>query len=119
MRLYITVAVLTFLGGFAAVSVRQMMSAAHLIGGSRSGSTVSYGELFKTYNPLTLVQPDRLRALLSSNAGVPRMEPFRSGFSASDSLRAWRAPAIYSGAYQNRQLVAPPVYIPPPTRHYR
>jgi hypothetical protein len=88
MRLYAAAAFLTFAGSFAVYSAMQMSGAANAIGSGRPGSALSYAEFFSTYNPLTLLQPGRLRALASSGESNIRAEPFRPRFDASDTLRA-------------------------------
>jgi hypothetical protein len=103
-----------------------MSGATGAIGG-RSDSTINFVQLFKDYNPLTLLQPDRLRALVTSNAGVPSMEPYRSKFSFDgfDAVRALRPPAIDTGVGRRAwatsipQQFRPPAYTPPPIRSYR
>lgn len=81
MRLYVATAVLTFVASFFAYSLMQMSGASRAIGGTRSGGTVSVAEQIKTYNPFLLLQPERLRALLSSRADIPRMQAFSPKFS--------------------------------------
>jgi hypothetical protein len=127
MKLYIAVAALTFAGSFAGYSALQMSGAAGAIGG-RSDSTTNYVRLFKDYNPLTLLQPDRVRALATSSAGIPGLESYRSKFSFSgfDAARALRPPAIDTGpgrrawgASLSQQFKPPLAYTTPPIRTYR
>src|SRR5262245_16956727 len=90
MRLYITVAVLTFVGSVAVYSGSHMFAAASAVGGSQAGG----GAFLTNLDPFFLFRGDRLRAMLSSNSSVPRTEPFRSNFNASDMLRTVRPPKI-------------------------
>ncbi len=79
MRLYGAVAAMTFMASFGAYSVLQMSGAANAIG----GTPVSTAGFFGNLNPLALLQPDRLRALVSSDTGIARSDPFRSKFDAN------------------------------------
>jgi hypothetical protein len=127
MKLYIAVAALAFAGSFAVYSASQMSGATSAIG-ARPGATINYVQLFKDYNPVTLLRSDRMRALVTSNAGAPSMEPFRSKFSFNgfDAARAVRPPAIDTGpgrrawgASLSQQFRPPVAYTPPPIRSYR
>ena len=115
MRLYITVAVLTFVGCLAAYSGTNMFSAANAIGGSQTGSS----SFLTHFNPFFLLQGDRLRAMLSSNSSLPRMEPFRSNFNSSDMWRSVQSSRIDPGFGRNvyvappRPVTVPHVYVPP------
>jgi hypothetical protein len=119
MRLYIAVAVLTFAGSFAVYSGSSMLGAARAVGGSQS--SIGGSEFLKSFNPFALLQTDRLRGLISSNAGVPRMEPFRSTFDSSDTSRGLRAPRIDPNIGRNAYIAprAPAINMPPPIRFYR
>lgn len=107
MRLYITVAALTFFGCFAAYSASHMLGAASAIGGRTSSSTTSF-----LYNPLTLLNPSRLRDMVASNAGTSGMPAFRPRFETS----TWR---WSRGWAVNRQFYAPPVRFTPQVRFHR
>jgi hypothetical protein len=110
MRLYATVAVFTFASGFAAYSASQMFRAVPAIGGSTSGKATSYLDNLKSYNPLTLLNPGRLREIATSNAGVPKMEAVRSRFDGMGTLSFPRGP---------RQFSTPPISPPPQIRFQR
>jgi hypothetical protein len=107
MRLYAAVAVFTFVGGFAVCSSSQMFRVVPAIGGSTSGRATSYLDNLKSYNPLTLLNPGRLREIATSNAGVPRMEAVRSRFNV-DALSFSRARAGTVGAGMSRPFSMPP-----------
>ncbi len=94
MRLYAVVAVLTFLGSFAVYSATQMSGVANAIGAGGTGNGMSYAALFRNFNPLTLLQRERVLAAVSSSEGIPRMEPFRSNFDASAAWRSIQPPKI-------------------------
>jgi hypothetical protein len=123
MRLYVTVAVLTFVGSYAAYSGSHMLGAARAIGGSPSSAGAT--EFVKNLNPFVLLQSDRLRALLNSNAGISRMEPVRSNFDTSGVLRGLRSPRIDPNIGRNVFIAPPPqvrvphIGTPPPMRFYR
>ena len=109
MRLYITVAALTFFGSFAAYSASQMSAVVPAIGGRSSGSSAGFLEQFKTYNPVTLLYGGRLRDMLNSNAGAPRirMEGVRWRF---EGMRALRLPRGSTGGVTvHRSFIAPRV----------
>jgi hypothetical protein len=118
MRIYIVVALLTFAGSFAVYSGSRMFSAAGAITGNRSGASAA------SFNPFALLQPDRLRAVAGSRAGLPRMEAFRPNFDAS-ALRGLRGPAIDANIGRNVYISPPPqirvpqIHTPPPVRIYR
>ena len=109
MRLYAAVAVFTFVGGFAVCSSSQMFRVVPAIGGSTSGRATSYLDNLKSYNPLTLLNPGRLREIATSNAGVPKMEAFRSRFDGVGTLSFPRP----------RQFSTPPISPPPQIRFQR
>src|SRR5262245_3658716 len=94
MRLYAVVAILTFLGSFAVYSATQMSGVANSIGGGSTGSGTGYAALFRNFNPFTLLSRERVLAAASSSEGIPRVEPFRSNFSASTNFRAWQPPKV-------------------------
>lgn len=106
MRLYLTVAALTFAGSYAVYSGPQMFGAARAIGGDQSGAGAA--GFVKSFNPFALLQTDRLRALAGSNAGLPRMEPFRPNIDTSQMLRAMRGPAIDPNIGRNVYISPPP-----------
>jgi hypothetical protein len=119
MRLYATVAVLTFLGSFAVYTATQMSGVASAIGDGRTGS---YAELFRNFNPLALLQRERMQAMVSSGEGIPRMEPFRSNFDASATFRALQPPKITIDTRRTwtpQPIRVPQVYTPPVYRPYR
>ncbi len=125
MKLYFAVAFLTFAGSFAAYSAMQMSGAANAIGAGRVGGTPGYAELFRTYNPLTLLQRERLQAVASSGVGIPRVEPFHAKFDASATMRALQPPKISIdtrrawGTSQYRQITIPRIHTAPVYRPYR
>ncbi len=121
MRLYITVAILTFLGSLGVYSATQMTGVANAIGAGGTGSGVSYAALFRNLNPLTLLQRERVLAAVSSSEGIPRMEPFRSNFDASTAWRSIQPPKITidTRAFTPPQVRVPQVYTPPAYRPYR
>ena len=125
MKLYFAVAFLTFAGSFAAYSAMHLTGAANAIGAGRAGGTPGYAELFRTYNPLTLLQRERLQAVASSGVGIPRVEPFRAKFDASATMRALQPPKITFetrrawGVTQYRHATVPSSHIIPTYRHHR
>lgn len=121
MKLYAAVAVLTFVGSFAVYSATQMSGVAHSIGGNSNGQT-SYSDIL--YNPFLLLQPGRLRALVSSSDGLPRTDTFRSRFDG-DQFKVLQPPKInidtrrvWSGT-MHHQYRPPVVHSAPSYRHYR
>jgi hypothetical protein len=86
---------------------------------------MSYAELFRNFNPLTLLQRERVLAVASSGEGVPRVEPFRANFNASDTFRALQPPKITIdtrrawGTSQYRQITIPRIHTAPVYRPFR
>ena len=124
MRLYITVAILTFLGSFGVYSATQMTGVANAIGAGGTGNGTSYAALFRNFNPLTLLQRERLQAIASSGEGIPRVEPFSSRFDASNTIRALRPqfdPELGRKAWTGppSYVFRPPVVNTPVYRPYR
>jgi hypothetical protein len=123
MRLYFAVAFLTFAGSFAVYSATQMSGAANAIGGTGSGT--GYAALFRNFNPLTLLSRERVLAAANSGEGIPRIEPFRANFNASDTFRALQPPKITIdtrrawGTSQYRQIMIPKIHTTPAHRPYR
>jgi hypothetical protein len=112
MRLYITVAVLTFACCFAAYSGSHMLGAARAIGGDRAGGGA--GAFASHFNPFLLLQTDRLRAMLSSSSSsLPRMEPFRSNFSVSVRLHGWQPPKL-DPQFGRTVYISPPRHVAVP-----
>ena len=116
MKLYVTVAFLTFLGSFGLYTATQISGAAHAIGGGQSGP-----DLFASFNPFALLQPGRLRELMSSNSGLPRAEPFRSNFDASTIRIVQPKFDLDAGrkAWTGPQYRPPVVHTPPSYRPFR
>jgi hypothetical protein len=106
MRLYAAVAAFTFVSGFAVCSSSQMFRVVPAIGGSSSSMATGYLDRLRSYNPLTLLNPGRVREIATSNAGVPKMEAVRSKIDV-DALSFSRARTGTVGAGMNRQFSMP------------
>jgi hypothetical protein len=117
MKLYLAVAALVFAGSLGTYALSQTLGAAGAIGGGPARMTSA--QLLS--NPLMLLQRDRLRTLLSSNASIGRMEP-KFSFDGLDVGRVLRPPSantqIGRGSWGAVYRPVRP-YTPPQVRSFR